>query len=246
MFWYIVLGCLAIWAGNHYVDPMFGYWVAYVVIFVVGVCVVWIHLVKPLFFPTWRSSASVSGHRGNGLNTMTLPDLSTPQRTLWQRYKSASWIAFKCWFVWFVAKGLFALVYAGSGRPFTPQAANVITVAALAAAGAWYFWRYVPRRAGQLADAVEHSEGGRETASRIMEEAEAKYRQEMADTARYLAEHGMASPEWRPWLPADYKQKEIENKQKEIEAEVQARFNRKGWWEWFEPRVGADTSDNPH
>jgi hypothetical protein len=64
MFWYIVLGCLAIWAGNHYVDPMFGYWVAYVVIFVVGVCVVWIHLVKPLFFPTWRSSASVSGHRG--------------------------------------------------------------------------------------------------------------------------------------------------------------------------------------
>jgi hypothetical protein len=104
--------------------------------------------------------------------------------------------------------------------------------------------------AGQLANAAKHSGSDTETASRIMEEAEAKHRREMADTARYLAEHGMASPRMRKWLPADYKQKEIENKQKDIEAEVQARFNRKAWWEgkgwreWFEPRVEADTSDN--
>jgi hypothetical protein len=76
-----------------------------------------------------------------------------------------------------------------------------------------------------------HSEGDTETASKVMKDAEAKYRREMTDTARYLAENGMASPEWRPWLPDDYKQKEIENKQKKIEAEVQARFNRRAWWE---------------
>jgi hypothetical protein len=248
MLFYMLLGCLAIWLGNHYVDPNFGYWVALSVLAVFACATTWIHLVKPLFFPNWRSSASVSGHRGKGLDTITASDISTPRRKQWQRYKSTTWIAFKCWVVWFAAKGLFVLIYAGSGRPFTPQAANSIMVASLAVVAAWYFWRYVPRRAAQFAGAVENSEGRTETSSGIAEEAEAKNTREMADTARYLTEHGMASPEWRRWLPADYEQEAINNKQKEIEAELQARFNRKTWWEgwgwreWFEPRVGADTS----
>src|ERR1700722_19569121 len=91
---------------------------------------------------------------------MTTSDLSKPQKTLWQRWKSGTWIAFKCWAVWYVAKLTLLLVYAGSGRPFTPQAANVITVAALAVVAAWYSWQYAPRRAGQHAVGVERSAGG--------------------------------------------------------------------------------------
>jgi hypothetical protein len=91
---------------------------------------------------------------------MTVPDLSKPQQTFWQRWKSTTWIIIKCWAVWYAAKATFVLVYVGSGRAFTPQAANVITVAALIVAFAWYIWRYMPRRAGQLANEVEPSHGG--------------------------------------------------------------------------------------
>jgi hypothetical protein len=131
MFFSIIFFCLALWLGNHYIHPLFGYGLGIVAAIGVAVRFAWLGLVKPLFFPT------------------------------------------RC------------------SKP---------------------------------------SEGDTEPASRIMEQSEAKNRREMADTARYLAEHGMASPEWRQWLPQDYKQKEIEDKQKEIEAEVQARFNRKAWW----------------
>src|ERR1700738_2015867 len=90
---------------------------------------------------------------------MSLSDFSKPEKTLWQRYKSALWVSFKCLAVWFVAKGLFVLIYAASGRALTPSTGNVILVAALVPVCAWYFWRYVPRRAGQLADRVEPSHG---------------------------------------------------------------------------------------
>jgi hypothetical protein len=89
-----------------------------------------------------------------------LPDLSTRKKLFWQHWKSGTWIAFQCWAVWYAAKVTFMLVYAGvGGAAFTHQAADVITVAALVPAFAWYIWRHMRGRADQLANGVERSDG---------------------------------------------------------------------------------------
>jgi hypothetical protein len=53
------------------------------------------------------------------------------------------------------------LVYAGVGGAFSYQVANVVDVAALVPASAWYIWRYyTPRRADQIVSGIEPSDAG--------------------------------------------------------------------------------------
>jgi hypothetical protein len=113
-------------------------------------------------FNGWQlHHAMTAPNRERVMTTKTehaIADFSKPQNTFWQRFKSAAWIAFKCWAVWYLAK--LALVAVWAASPKGAEMQNVITVAALVPAVAWYIWRYMPRRAGQLADGVEPSDGG--------------------------------------------------------------------------------------